>query len=248
METPRKRAIDVLLAREQRGVPVDQILADQQARIPLADPRDAQLAMALIYGVLRWQGYLDQVLADFSSHPLAKMKPLTLTALRVGSYQLLFLERVPASAAINETVQALKGAGQPKWLTGFVNGVLRAVDRNRGKIVPASGREAALLSHPAWLVARWRKRYGEAATAGRSISGCLPGPASRRRPGGMRRRRCASMAIAARCQLYPVMPKDFSRCRTRPPNWSPSCWRRGRANGSGMPVPAWAPSVPIWRS
>lgn len=161
MDTPRKRAIDVLLAWQQSGLPLDQVFDASQQQAPLPDQRDVQLAMALVYGVLRWQGYLDHVLAGFSRHPLAKMKPLTLAALRVGAYQLLFMDRVPASAAINETVQALKAMKQPKWLTGFVNGVLRAVDRNREKGSPPSSREALFLSHPAWLITRWRQRYGD---------------------------------------------------------------------------------------
>lgn len=164
MKSPRQLAIDVLLATAQKGQPVDQVFDRQQAGQSSGDPRDAQLAMAMVYGVLRWQGYLDQVIAGFSSHSLAKMKPLTLAALRVGAYQLLFMDRVPPSAAINETVQALKAAGQPKWLTGFVNGVLRAVVRGKEQVLPTTSREALFLSHPAWLIARWRQRYGDEVT------------------------------------------------------------------------------------
>ncbi|MEW6499979.1 MAG: 16S rRNA (cytosine(967)-C(5))-methyltransferase RsmB [Thermodesulfobacteriota bacterium] len=161
MKSPRQLAIDVLLATAQKGQPVDQVFDRQQAGQSSGDPRDAQLAMAMVYGVLRWQGYLDQVIAGFSSHSLAKMKPLTLAALRVGAYQLLFMDRVPPAAAINETVQALKAAGQPKWLTGFANGVLRAVVRGKEQVLPTTSREALFLSHPAWLIARWRQRYGD---------------------------------------------------------------------------------------
>jgi len=161
MKSPRQFAIDVLVATAQKGQPVDQVFDRQQSGQPFGDPRDTHFAMAMIYGVLRWQGYLDQVIAGFSSHPLAKMKPLTLAALRVGAYQLLFMDRVPASAAINETVQALKMAGQPKWLTGFANGLLRALARGKDQLLPASSREALFLGHPAWLVARWQQRYGD---------------------------------------------------------------------------------------
>ena len=164
MRSPRQLAIEVLLAAAQKGQPVDQVFDQQHASQPLGDPRDTQLAMAMVYGVLRWQGYLDQVIAGFSSHPLAKMKPLTRVALRVGTYQLLFMDRVPVSAAINETVQALKAAGQPKWLTGFANGVLRSLARNEDSLLSPASREALFLSHPTWLVSRWRERYGDAAT------------------------------------------------------------------------------------
>lgn len=161
MKSPRQLAITVLLTAAQKGQPVDQIFDWQQAGQPLGDPRDTQLAMAMVYGVLRWQGYLDHVLAGFSSHPPAKMKPLTLVALRVGAYQLLFMDRVPPSAAINETVEALKAAGQPRWLTGFANGVLRSLARGKDEVLLPTSREAIWLSHPAWLVSRWRQRYGD---------------------------------------------------------------------------------------
>lgn len=164
MRSSRHIAIEVLLEVVQKRQPVDQIFDRSQSSHPSGDPRDTQLAMAMIYGVLRWQGYLDQVIAGFSSHPLAKMKPLTRAALRVGAYQLLFMDRVPPSAAINETVQALKAAGQPKWLTGFANGVLRSLARGKDQVLSATSREAFFLSHSAWLIQRWRGRYGDAVT------------------------------------------------------------------------------------
>jgi 16S rRNA (cytosine967-C5)-methyltransferase len=164
MKSSRQLAIEVLVAAVQKGQPVDQVFDQQQAGHLSGDPRDTQLATAMVYGVLRWQGYLDQVIAGFSSHPLAKMKPLTLAALRVGGYQLLFMDRVPDSAAINETVQALKASGQPKWLTSFANGVLRSLARGKEQVLPVTSREALFLSHPAWLIHRWRQRYGDEVT------------------------------------------------------------------------------------
>ncbi len=162
-------AIDVLCSWEESHLPVDQIMEQYIANVALGDARDRQLTMSLVYGVLRWRGYLDWVVEKFSKHPLAKIKNRTLQALRVGIFQLLFLDRIPVSAAINETVQALKNMKQPKWLTGFVNGVLRSVDRERKKIPNPlhaedidSLPETALLSHPQWLIDRWQKRYGDA--------------------------------------------------------------------------------------
>ena len=151
--------MDTLLAWEKSQEPLDQVLESMLSGGALDDPRDRQLVMALVYGVVRWQGYLDAIIQKFSRHPLRTMKPLTVTALRVGLYQLIFLDRIPESAAINETVQALKSARQPKWLTGFVNGVLRAMARQRAAL-PAPDEAAAVLSHPAWLVARWEALFG----------------------------------------------------------------------------------------
>jgi len=151
--------MDTLLAWEKSQEPLDQVLDTMLSGAAVDDPRDRQLVMALVYGVVRWQGYLDGIIQKFSSHPLRQMKSLTLAALRVGLYQLVFLDRVPESAAINETVQGLKLARQPKWLTGFVNGVLRAMARQRVSL-PAPDETAAVLSHPAWLVARWEALFG----------------------------------------------------------------------------------------
>ena len=162
-------AIEILCSWQERGLPLDQLMEQYIVAMPPGDPRDRLLIMSMIYGVARWRGYLDWVVEKFSKHPLAKMKNRTLQALRTGIFQLLFLDRVPASAAINETVQVLKDLQQPKWLTGFVNGILRSVDRNRQNIPDprdadntALVPETALLSHPGWLITRWKKRYGNA--------------------------------------------------------------------------------------
>ena len=160
MINSRTIAMDTLLAWEKSQEPLDQVLESMLSGGALDDPRDRQLVMALVYGVVRWQGYLDAIIQKFSRHPLRTMKPLTVTALRVGLYQLVFLDRIPESAAINETIQALKSARQPKWLTGFVNGVLRAMVRQRAAL-PVPDETAAVLSHPAWLVARWETLFGQ---------------------------------------------------------------------------------------
>jgi 16S rRNA (cytosine967-C5)-methyltransferase len=115
---------------------------------------------------LRQRGYLDWVLADFSSHPLKKMKPLVLNGLRIGLYQLLFMDRIPDSAAINETVEALKAARQPRWLLGFVNGLLRNIARRKENLPDPEQENTSLpdiagLNHPQWLINRWVERYGK---------------------------------------------------------------------------------------
>ncbi len=165
---PRYIAIEILCNWEENRLPVDQIMEKCFSTMILDDPRDRQLSMSLVYGVIRWQGYLDWVLGEFSKHPLNKMKSRTLQALRVGLFQLLFLDRIPPSAAINETVQALKDMKQPKWLTGFVNGILRSVERQRQNLpTPFNNMplpESALLSHPEWLIQRWKTRYGNPLT------------------------------------------------------------------------------------
>ena len=121
----RYAAIEILCSWEESRLPVDLIMEQHITKMILADPRDRQLLMSLVYDVIRWRGYLDWVVGKFSKHPLAKIKTRTLQALRIGILQLLFMDRIPASAAINESVQALKEMKQPNWLTGYVNGLLR---------------------------------------------------------------------------------------------------------------------------
>ena len=169
-DNARSRALLILGRWEKEGGPLD-LVANEALRSAFAEPRDLQFCRALIYGVVCWQGYLDALLTRLSSHPVRQMKPLTRQALRCGLYQLLVMDRVPPSAAINATVQLLKEAGQPRWLTGFVNGVLRRVSRELAELPRpgeiGGGKTAGwdltdLLSHPRWLYDRWLARYGEA--------------------------------------------------------------------------------------
>lgn len=129
---------------------------------------DRHLAVQLVLGVLRQLQYLDSVISQYAKHPLAKMKPLTLMALRVGVYQILFLDRIPDSAAVNETVKALKAEKQPHWLANFVNGVLRTISRRKNEIQrpdQEGPQGSIILNHPQWLVHRWQERYGQDLTA-----------------------------------------------------------------------------------
>jgi 16S rRNA (cytosine967-C5)-methyltransferase len=166
---PRYIAIEILCRWEERHLPLDQLMEQFFAGMAPENASDRQLTLSLVYGVIRWRAYLDWVLSRLSSHPLAKMKPRTLQALRIGLFQLVFLDRIPPSAAVNETVQALKDMQQPKWLAGFVNGILRNLARQRVNIpTPFRNKdsipEAALLGHPDWLIKRWKDRYGKSQT------------------------------------------------------------------------------------
>ena len=126
---------------------------------------DRALLTELFYGVLRHRSALDWRLAACSKRHLARLAPPTLTLLRLGAYQLLFLSRVPASAAVNETVALTKRLSAPTDV-GFVNAVLRTLDRRRHELIVPDLLERPLdhltaeHSHPVWLVRRWLKRFG----------------------------------------------------------------------------------------
>lgn len=164
--TPRQLAITILYKRHDTGQPVDQIRDDLLSSLAALNPKDRRLVTAIVYGVLRQQRLLDNILADFSKHPLKKMKNLTLQALRVGLFQLCFMDKIPSSAAVNETVKALRNARQPKWLTGFVNGLLRNIVRQAETTSDLLTKKqlpvAVQYSHPDWLYERWAARYGTA--------------------------------------------------------------------------------------
>ncbi len=159
--TPRYVALSVLVSWNRLQEPIDQLLNKELTKCDLADSRDTHLISALLHGVMRWQGYLDFIISRFSKHPLKKMKPVTRAALRIGVYQLLYMDRIPQAIAIHETVQALREQRQPKWITGFVNGVLRSVKREQESLPAPVSDEVACLNLPGWLRLRWEKRYGQ---------------------------------------------------------------------------------------
>jgi 16S rRNA (cytosine967-C5)-methyltransferase len=139
-----------------------------RARDPLADQRDRALATELATGTLRWRNAIDYQLQRLSAKRLEKLDGPVLDALRLGAYQLLYLERVPTSAVVNDSVDLVKRGGF-RSASGFANAVLRRLARERGSL-SWPGRDdlvehfAVVHSHPSWLVRRWIGRYGEATT------------------------------------------------------------------------------------
>jgi 16S rRNA (cytosine967-C5)-methyltransferase len=132
----------------------------------LKDPRDAALATELAYGATRRQLALDHALARFSDRKLETLEDRVLATLRVGAYQ-LFYTRVPARAAVGETVQALKEIGLSR-AAGYVNAVLRKLAALPEQPLPPPGELAHHLSvresHPQWLVERWLRQLGRERT------------------------------------------------------------------------------------
>jgi 16S rRNA (cytosine967-C5)-methyltransferase len=127
--------------------------------------KDRALATELVYGVLRWRGRLDWVISQLSTTPVHKIDPFVLNILRLGLFQILFLSRIPPSAAVNDSVTMTKDR-QPLWVVRFVNGVMRTAVR-RAKDIPLPDERddpiqaiAVREAHPLWLVGRWVKRLG----------------------------------------------------------------------------------------
>jgi 16S rRNA (cytosine967-C5)-methyltransferase len=128
--------------------------------------KDRGLATELVMGVLRWQSLIDGAIAESSSLPLGKIDHEVLIALRLAVFQLAWLNRVPTSAAINESVELVKQA-RKRSASAFANAVLRRISRLREDLkptLPIQARDprtlAGLSAHPVWLVERWVSRYG----------------------------------------------------------------------------------------
>jgi 16S rRNA (cytosine967-C5)-methyltransferase len=136
---------------------------------------DAALATELTMGVLRWQRLLDLLLQIHLDRPLERLDAEVLLTLRMGLYQLRFLDRVPAHAAVTESVELAKSA-RKRSAAPLVNAVLRKLapearlaDAKLETLLPAGASEAermaTLHSHPTWLVERWLEKFGIAKTA-----------------------------------------------------------------------------------
>ncbi|MCC7125988.1 MAG: 16S rRNA (cytosine(967)-C(5))-methyltransferase RsmB [Acidobacteria bacterium] len=165
MIAPARRAAFEALLAHHRGTDLPAALA--AAHRAVNDPRDHDLLTELVTGTVRMQRALDYQLTSRSARPLAALDPPVLIGLRLGAFQLLHLDRVPASAVVNDAVALTKRAGKTS-ASGLVNAVLRALARDRDALTwpDASTAEGLAIrySHPTWLVERWLSRLGREAT------------------------------------------------------------------------------------
>jgi len=160
----RRLASEILLKVDIQKAYAD-ILLDQRIRIQRLQERDRALLTELVYGTLRWRGAIDAQLNCYLRRPLAKTDPFIRNLLRVTLYQLLFLNKIPDYAAVNEAVQIAKKHKGGK-VAGFVNGALRNfLRRNSDSATPHPSDDsiatlAMEYSHPEWLVGRWLEYFG----------------------------------------------------------------------------------------
>lgn len=157
----RKIALKILIEIKDgafSNIALDKYLSD------VKDKRDRGLITEMVYGVIRLQNRLDFIIKDFSKIGIKKMDDVVILVLRLGLYQLLYLDRIPQSAAVNETVNAIKGMTN-KGAVGFVNGLLRNFIRKQDSFSFPGPEDLKsymvdYLSHPAWLVEYWQEYYG----------------------------------------------------------------------------------------
>jgi 16S rRNA (cytosine967-C5)-methyltransferase len=161
----RAAAFDILLRVEHESAYASELLHSQAYKQLMA--ADHALAMELVMGVLRWRSILDSEIAKSSAQPISKLDSEILTALRLAVYQLGRLRRIPARAAINESVELVKRA-RKRSAAPFVNAVLRKIagslpagDKHPSALDRSSVASLATSSaHPLWLVERWINTYG----------------------------------------------------------------------------------------
>lgn len=160
-DNPRQVAARVLIERLSKGGFVEKHLDRALARTRLF-PEDRGLCQELVYGCVRWQGTLDWLIDRQTQG--REQKPFVQILLRLGLYQIFWLDRIPPHAAVHATVETAKALRYADH-AGFINAVLRTALRDDNIIRKAlaelkSANPAAGYSHPEWLVTRWQERYG----------------------------------------------------------------------------------------
>ena len=159
--SPARRAAFEILGEVESGAFSSILLAAYEPSLSLAD---RALTHELVLGVLRWQLWLDKLIQHFANRRVESLDLAVRLALRLGLYQLRFLERVPASAAVNESVNLVRNA-RVSSAAAFVNAVLRRSIRE-SDLDPAAGvidsveKLAVETSHPTWLIERWIEAFG----------------------------------------------------------------------------------------
>lgn len=166
---PRLISLEILNALDEGQKTLDNLMASMFARASDISQLDKNLLITLVYGVLRNRKHLDWILSHFSKKELEKLDPEVLNILRIGLFQILYLSRIPTSAAVNTSVELSKTLQRP-WISNFVNAVLRNAVRGYEKlslpdmekdIIPAISIQKSM---PEWLMTRWVPRFGISGT------------------------------------------------------------------------------------
>jgi len=176
---PRYAAYEILRRVDEGGFS-DLLLDSYLERHPQIDPRDRRLLTELVYGVLRLQGRLDFALSGFCRQPLQRLEPGARRLLRLGAYQLLELDRIPARAAVHATVEHARQLGLER-VSGLVNGVLRSLERGKQEIAwPSPETPKAYLQHvcslPTWLAKELLRQFpnAESRALGEALASAAP--------------------------------------------------------------------------
>ena len=226
MGSGREAAVDTLTACRRLEAWSD---ASLKAACRGLDRREAALAARLTYGVLQNRALLDFYLGQFCSQSFDKLEPFIRDVLRLGAYQILYMDRVPDSAAVNESVELVKRRKRQR-AAGMVNALLRRISREKASLpaIPDSGSAAYLslrYSHPRWLVERLLELLGreEAEEYLRLDNESVPTTIQRN-----------SLRCTAR-ELTESLEASGARLSAHP--WLPDCWQlSGGGDLEAMPA------------
>jgi 16S rRNA (cytosine967-C5)-methyltransferase len=166
----RKAAFSILQKLEQGKGHSDELLRGQE--VSALSTADRNLTTTLVLGVLRWQLALDQQIQAHLKKPNAKLDKEVRISLRLGAFQILHLDRIPARAAIDESVELTKAAGH-RFASGMVNAVLRKLAAARAEAKSAPNETDA---YPPWLVGRWTQQFGDDTACAICRAGQHPAP------------------------------------------------------------------------
>jgi 16S rRNA (cytosine967-C5)-methyltransferase len=191
----RLLAFDVLRRAGEGGYATD-LLRLGSANL---DSRDASLAETIVLGCLRYQAQLDFLIEHYSGRTQLKLDEAVRIALRMGIFQIRYLDRIPPHAAVTESVELVKRAAK-RSASGFVNAILRKVGRE-----PVRWPDLATsLSVPAWMLNRWQQVYGSEAASG-IAKAALDQPAVWINPASGRQQDAGSQSIVPLLEIQPGM-------------------------------------------
>jgi 16S rRNA (cytosine967-C5)-methyltransferase len=164
----RGHAIKILNRVDRTDAYLDKLLDIEIKNSNLTGP-DKALLFEIVHGVMRWSGRIDWILNGFYKGQFSKVIPNIKNALRVALYQILFLDKIPDYAAVNESVEFVKKLQGQKY-ADIANAVLRNIIRSKDGIRYPNPEEdlvgylSAYYSHPNWIVKRWLSRFGQEET------------------------------------------------------------------------------------
>ena len=170
INNPRKTSLHVLNILDQGNKTLDNILDEVISQHTFFLKKDRALLQAIVYGVLRWRSKLDWIIDYFSKTPLKRIDPKVMNILRIALFQIIYLDRIPVSAAVNTSVEMAKSMTEP-YVVRFINGLLRNAAKKYEQVLfpdvskdPASAL-AVNKSFPKWMLERWLDRFGLEETA-----------------------------------------------------------------------------------
>lgn len=154
----RKSAFEILFRVEKEKAFSSILLPQYEDKL---SNKDSSLCHELVLGILRKRLYIDEIIKKFTKKNLSKFDLEVIIALRLGIYQLMFLDKIPAYSAINESVNIVKLA-KKKSASGLVNAVLRKVSKDKVSLefIDQIQKISVETSHPKWLIERWIKQFG----------------------------------------------------------------------------------------